>query len=307
MLNKELHKLAASLNLTEYQELEPYILTKEEEDKAIEQSIISAKQHMAWKMAQILKTQDEIYCKLSEIDWEERIDKPEVLKLANTAKLQDQWQQQQRYNRRMDEEKKQKELQEFWTYNRIFKLMEWNSENLFGEPFKQTEFNLQTIKALCFFVSRNDRFMSDLGYSPQKGLLIRGPSGTGKTHLVRCIENNGINPILTQSIMDITEQIKGCGEFKFTLNGQRIIYLDDVGTEEPVVNYYGTKISWFKNFIESTYLKTKVFNHLIISTNLNFQGISDCYGHRVASRMREMFNVVDLTGKDYRDPKNQKP
>jgi DNA replication protein DnaC len=304
MLNKELNKLAASLNLTE-NEQEPYLLTKEEEERAIDNAVIRAKQHAAWKMRRLLMSQEEIFIKLSEIDWTERIDKEGVLKLANTAKLQDQWNERQRDKRRQQESDRLNQLHEFWTYSRVFNLMKWNSENVFGKPFKQTAENLPVIKALCFFVSRNDRFM-ELGYDPLKGLLIRGPSGTGKTHLVRCIENNGINPILTQSMLEITERIKDYGEFKFELNGQKIIYLDDVGTEEPVVNFFGTKIAWFKNFIEGVYLKTKLFNHLIISSNLNFKGIEDQYGYRVASRMREMFNVVDLKGLDLRDKKNLK-
>jgi DNA replication protein DnaC len=300
MLNKELHKLAETLNLTDMQELEPYILTQDEESRAIEQSVISAKKLAAWKMNRMQYTQEEIFSKLSRINWEETIDRDQVLKLANTAKLQEQWRESQKVKRRQEEESQHKELEVFWTYTRVFNLMKWNSEHVFGKPFDQDTDNLKAVKAICFFVSRNDRFISELKYDARKGLLLRGSSGTGKTHLVRCVENNGLNPILTQSTLAITDQLKDQGEFKFQINGQRIIYLDDVGTEEPVVNYYGTKITWFKNFIEGVYLKSNVFNHLIISTNLNWQGIGEMYGYRVESRMREMFNVIDLTGKDRR-------
>lgn len=303
MLNQELHKLAKTLNMTDYQELEPYILTNEEEMRAIDYAIVSAKKRVAWKLAQVLKTQEEILTKLSGINWDEKINKQKVLKLANTAKLQDQWQERQRIKRRQDAIKLQKDLEEYWTYSRIYNLMRLNSQNMFGKPFKQSDVNLTTIKALCFFISRNDRFITELGYDAQKGLLIRGPSGTGKTHLVRCVENNGLNPILVQSMLDVTDKLKNNGEFNFSIKGHRIIYLDDVGTEEPVVNFYGTKIQFFKNFIEGLYLKTKCFNHLIISTNLNFKGIEEVYGFRVASRMREMFNVVDLKGEDLRQKK----
>jgi DNA replication protein DnaC len=300
MLNKELHKLAETLNLTDLQELEPYVLTPDDENGAIEQAIISAKQLAAWKMNRMQYSQEEIFSKLSRINWEETIDQENVLKLANTAKLQDQWHESQQIKRRQEEETQRKDLELFWTYTRVFNLMKWNSEHVFGKPFDHDPDNLKAVKAICFFVSRNDRFIHELNYDARKGLLLRGPSGTGKTHLVRCVENNGLNPILTQSTLSVTDQLKDQGEFKFQINGQRIIYLDDVGTEEPVVNYYGTKISWFKNFIEGVYLKSKVFNHLIISTNLNWQGIGEMYGYRVESRMREMFNVIDLTGKDRR-------
>jgi len=307
MLNKELQMLAETWNMTDLQELEPYVLTEEEEARAIEQAIISAKKLAAWKMNRMCYDQNEIFAKLNTIDFEGTIDRQQTLKLANTAKLQDQWREQQKEKRKQEEIQRQKDLEEFWTYKRVYNLMRWNSENVFGKQWEGIPHQMDAIKAICFFISRNDRFMTELKYDAQKGLLLRGPSGTGKTHLVRCVENNGLNPILTQSMLDVDDCLRANGEFKFNLNGQKIIYLEDVGTEEPVINFYGTKIAWFKNFIEGLYLKTKCFNHLIISTNLSFKNFEDQYGYRVASRMREMFNVIDLKGNDLRDRKSLKP
>jgi DNA replication protein DnaC len=184
--------------------------------------------------------------------------------------------------------------------------MKFNSQHVYGKPLDETPDNLPVIKALCFFLSRDDRFFTDLKdgqgrpYDPLKGLLIRGASGTGKTHLVRCAEDNGLNPILTLSMIDITEAVKSEGKFQINQQGKQIIYLDDVGTEEASVKHFGTTNLWFKNFIETVYLRAKCYNHLIITTNLNFKSIEDQYGYRVASRMREMFNVIDLPGKDRR-------
>lgn len=307
MLQKELHKLAETWTMTDLQELEPYVLSNDDEARAIEQAIIAEKKLAAWKMNRMQYSPSEIFAKLNTIDFEAIIDREQVLKLANTAKLQEQWREQQKEKRRQDEIQKQKDLHEFWTYKRVYNLMRCNSENVFGRPWEDIPHQMDAIKAICFFVSRNDRFMTELKYDAQKGLLLRGPSGTGKTHLVRCVENNGLNPILTQSMLDVDECLRSNGEFKFMLNGQKIIYLEDVGTEEPVINFYGTKICWFKNFIEGLYLKTKCFNHLIISTNLSFKNFEEQYGYRVASRMREMFNVIDLKGNDLRDKKNLTP
>src|SRR5689334_19587825 len=102
MLNNELHKLAETLNLTDLQELEPYVLTPEEESRAIEQAIISAKQLAAWKMNRMQYSQEEIFSKLSRDNWEETIDRENVLKLANTAKLQNQWHESQQAKRRLE-------------------------------------------------------------------------------------------------------------------------------------------------------------------------------------------------------------
>jgi hypothetical protein len=300
MLNKELHKLAKALSLTEAAEPEPYVLTAEEEERAVTNATERAQKFMAWKMRKVLKTEDEIWHKISLTDWNERIDRAKVLAQANTAKNRELWQMAQREADKQRETDRMRELQAYWSYRRIYQLMKHNSVHVFGKLLEETPENLPLIKALCFFLARDDRFATELNYDRLKGLLIRGPSGTGKTHLVRCCDDNGLNPIATLSMIDITEAVKAEGQYQINQQGKAIIYLDDVGTEEATVKHYGTTVQWFKNFIETVYLRAKCYNHLIITTNLNFKSIEDQYSYRVASRMREMFNVIDLTGKDRR-------
>jgi DNA replication protein DnaC len=76
--------------------------------------------------------------------------------------------------------------------------------------------------------------------------------------------------------------------------------IDDVGSEAVPVKYYGTEINWFKDFIETIYLKQTNYSNVIITTNLGGEEIEKLYGYRVRSRLREMFNVIELTGKDLR-------
>lgn len=304
MLNKELHKLAERLSLTDNQEPEPYILTPEEEEKAVAGAIDEAKKFMAWKMRRVLKTQDEILHKIALINWGEKINRQEVLARANTAKLQQQWQQDQRRDDREREINRLKELAAYWTYGRVYKLMKYNSMHVYGKELDETDGNLPAIKALCFFIARDDRFATELKFDRLKGLLIRGPSGTGKTHLVRCVEDNGLNPIHAITMLDVTEKVTEDGKYEINSQGKKFIYLDDVGTEEASVKHYGTTILWFKNYIETVYHRTKCYNHLIITTNLNFKDLEAQYGFRVARRMREMFNVVDMKGKVYGNQKS---
>lgn len=292
-----------TLNLTEDREPEPYTLTPEEEQKALSLAIEQAQKFMAWKMRRVFKTEDEIWHKISLINWNAEVDRGKVLSNANMIKNQQLWQHAQRQADRDREINRLKELQQYWTYGRIYKLMKYNSLHVFGKDLDETPENLPAVKALCFFIARDDRFATELEFDRLKGLIIRGPSGTGKTHLVRCCEDNGLNPILTLSMLDIAEQVKEDGKYIIDRQGKKIIYLDDVGTEEASVKHFGTTILWFKNFIETVYYKSKCYNHLIITTNLNFKQLQDQYGFRVASRMREMFNVVDLKGKDYRNKK----
>jgi DNA replication protein DnaC len=178
--------------------------------------------------------------------------------------------------------------------------MKWTSRNVLGKEFILNEDNKRLITTLCYFFSADQRFETELNFSMKKGLLIRGISGLGKTHLVKCLENNELNPVLILSMIEISEEIKQEGEYQIKVGDKKIIYLDDVGTEEATINHYGTKINFFKNFIEGYYLRNSPFNRLIISTNNSAAEIEEKYGFRVRSRMRDMFNVIDIHGRDMR-------
>lgn len=293
--------LVANSYLTDFtEEDEPYILTKEEEDKIIAAVVESKKSQYMWKMKRIAKTEEEIIIAAQKIDWYKDIDRQAILKRANSIKHHDAWQKEQREKEKQAKIDRYKQLVETWTAKRIYQLMSWSSSTLYDTKLEVNEGNRRFITALCFFVSRDDRFMSELGYDPQKGLLIRGATGIGKTFLVQCIKNNELNPIKIESMLDITEQMRDKGSYQIDMGECKLLYFDDVGTEEAAVKNYGTNLMFFKNFIENYYLKHKTFNTLMVSTNLNFKAMTEVYGFRVVSRLRDMFNVIDVSGKDMR-------
>lgn len=296
-----LKQLAKRLSLTDLDgEPESYILTKDEEDRVIENERRRLVDYAVWKMANMGMSIGDIELKVAEINWDERIDREAVLWQANSAAHQKRWHEERRVKEKELEISNREELKKVWTAERVYKLMTLSSREVFDKRLIVNDDNKKLITALCFFVSGDDRFEKDLNYSFKRGLLIRGSTGIGKTHIVRCVESNELNPILTISMLDISDEIKATGEYRLVMGDRKIIYLDDVGTEEPVIYHYGTKIMWFKQLIETAYLKSKSFSNIIISTNLNFSAISERYGFRVASRMREMFNVVDVSGQDMR-------
>lgn len=279
---------------------EPYILTPEEEKSAIENEKISIARYITWKMKGLVFSDAQIFEKISSLDWSKEIDEKEILKRANSNKHYGVWQQQQRELEKKEIILKQEKLKEQYTAKNLYRFMQWTSETEFGKRLILHDNNKHLIKSLCYFISRDEKFETELGYSLKKGIVIRGVSGLGKTHLVQCISKNELNPILILSILDITGDIKSDGEYEVKLGNNKIIYLDDVGTEEPTVNHFGTKISFFKNFIESYYLRNKNFNCLMFSTNNSFSEIEEKYGFRVRSRMKDMFNIIDITGEDMR-------
>lgn len=301
MENLALSLLAKRLNLiTPDAEPEPYNLTKEEEEYAVEFAINSLKKHKAWKYAQMGFTEMQILERLSTVNLEEEINKDEILSRANSNKNYDKWQQDRREKEKQDEIEKLAELVKRCDAKYMYNVMCWTSENTYGKKLILHEDNRHLIKTICFFISHDERFEKELGYSFKKGLLIRGIAGLGKTYLLKCLQGNELLPIRIISMIQITDDVKDSGDFDLNIPNNKITYLDDVGTEEPVVNHYGTKISFFKNFIELFYLKSILYNRLIISTNNTFSEIEEKYGFRVRSRMKDMFNIIDVKGSDMR-------
>ena len=284
------------------EEPEPYILTKDDEERLVKNKIKQLRDYAEWKLRELGFSEMETMKKMSEINWEESFDKNELLRSANSIRHQENWHKEQREKERTEEEDRKKIINDTWTAKYFFRWMKSTSQIKFGKKLIVNEFNTPLITALCYFLSEDKRFETDLGYSPKKGLLIRGISGIGKTHLVKCVEDNQRNPIKIFSMLEITDEIKREGQYEIDMGDKKIIYLDDVGTEEHTVKHYGTSVSFFKNFIELVYLKYegKTFNRLMMSTNNSFSELEEKYGFRVRSRLKDMFNIVDVKGSDMR-------
>ena len=293
--------LAEHLNLTSRNdEQEPYLLTEQEEIAIFENKIAEEKKHLTWKLAQSGFSMGEILQRLSAINWDEKINKQEIFSRANSSKNYDIWQREQREQEKQDALKRDLELKALWTAKRMYNLMAFTSEDTYGKKLVVNPDNEKLIKAICFFLSGDERFETELNFSLKKGLMIRGVSGLGKTHLVKCVADNELKPISILSMIEICNQIKSEGHYSVEYKNCKVIYLDDVGTEESTVSFFGNKINWFKDFLEMYYLKNKPFNHLIISTNNTFSEIEEKYGYRVRSRVKDVFNIIDVAGKDMR-------
>jgi DNA replication protein DnaC len=274
-----------------------YILTEEERNMVVDYFINLAKQSKYKTMIGTGMHPQTAIQKLSEIDWNEEIDIETIVAEANQRKH---WQIEDlkaREEKRRQAEEQREQLLSTWKAKTFYNLIKFHFMQLRGE-FIRNEHNDTFIKAICYFLSSDPRFETDLNFSFNKGLMIIGESGTGKTEVIRAVANNPLWPIIIHSIIDIVFTVKQIGECE--INTDQLLMIDDIGTETEALNHYGTKINWFKDFIETYYLKYRSYNGLIITTNLGGAQIEARYGYRVRSRLREMFNVIELTGKDLR-------
>jgi DNA replication protein DnaC len=155
---------------------------------------------------------------------------------------------------------------------------------------------------------------ADTSYSKDlnKSIGILGPTGTGKTICMQIMSKyseidavryylNGKSKPFKFHIFNSRAIVED-----FALNGfdgiakycnYSTICIDDIGTENQSVQYYGTKINVIEELIEDRYLKG-FWTHF--TSNLTMEMIQNIYGSRVYSRLAGISNIHILNGKDLR-------
>lgn len=297
-------------NLINHNKEIPYNLTADEEKNAIDWAIKKEKELFEWRMKSTHVHPITIEDRMKNEDFESRINKEEVLERANAIKFYGDAQKMRDAERKEKLKREAKQLNDKYTYEFLMDAIKRRSQKYFDTVLEINESNERYIKSLCYFLSDDVRFESEMGYSFKKGLLIRGKYGVGKTHAIKCLAANEKHPIAMYSMLKIEDEVRSEGEFNamfaitpFESSAIGMMYIDDVGTEEETVNHYGSKINWFKTFIEKKDMQPQLHNRIIISTNLTFDEIEDKYGGRVRSRMAGMFNIITVEGNDFRKSK----
>lgn len=295
-------QLASSLTVRRAPLEIPYLLSPAEEVAAIESHVTNMKSLRRWSILDRGASDLEADDILLEVKWSEEFDRDAVLDKANRLKY---WEGKDaeiaahRQHRLMGE---YDQLIRTWTAERMYQRLASRCYDRCRRDLIVNEHTLPLIKVLCYRLSYDTRFVTELHMDPFKGLLLRGDPGKGKTFLVDCLADNPRTPIQMHTLLEISERIRDEGRYSVPpLESSGILYLDDVGTEEVSITHYGTKTRWFKTFIETYYSKRRGdFSKLIISTNDSFDQLQEKYGLRVRSRLAEMFNIIDITGPDLR-------
>lgn len=217
-------------------------------------------------------------------------------------------------------EEQTKKNREYWEkVNAPVVYQEFSAEELFSKLESNPmvvidENNRKAIKILCLYFTNDIRF-EEMGGNLQKGLMIRGGIGIGKTYLMELFNKN----------QKQSYSIKNCGEIasQFTVTGRDIldqyttlkttipnvknfgqdklgICFDDLGCEKEGV-HYADKTEILAPILEMRYNR-RLHAQTHITTNLTPEELQAKYGDRLRSRMREMFNVIDfpLTATDRR-------
>ena len=195
-----------------------------------------------------------------------------------------------------------KTIQSHYSYDEVIIWLENKGVELYGNHFKILETDYPIVYKLIAYFLKDEPTCFQYGINLNKGILLTGPIGCGKTSLMNLMK-----------YLTATEHkffVKPCRDisFEFIQDGYQIIHkysngklyqseprtycFDDLGTENNL-KYFGNECNVMAEILLSRYdlfISKKLFTH--ITTNLSATEIEKHYGNRVRSRLREMVNLI---------------
>lgn len=148
-----------------------------------------------------------------------------------------------------------------------------------------------------------------------KGILIVGNPGSGKSALMQIFKTYTGEILMKNSFQyhiasEIIEKSQQDGHeyldhFSHNFNGLHpspiTCYIDDVASKIEKVKHYGTEIDVIAELINTRYNVYQRYGKLThFSSNLYPVDLASIYDERIISRLTEMCNVIELSGKDRR-------
>lgn len=190
-----------------------------------------------------------------------------------------------------------KTIQSRYDYSEAWIWLQQKGKDVYGQKFQLHEEDKSTIYLLLCWFLQDDIAAPQLELDLQKGILLTGPVGCGKTtlmNLMKFFAQSHKQKFITRSCRDIS--------FEFIEDGFSVIHkysrglnkfcFDDLGTEGSL-KYYGNECNVMAEILLSRYdlfISDNLITHL--TTNLQASEIEEMYGNRVRSRMREQFNLI---------------
>lgn len=184
------------------------------------------------------------------------------------------------------------------------------STNAKGGRFVIDNDNKSVVATLCLYFSNDPRLL-EYGFRHDKGILLMGPLGVGKSHLMSFfIWNKKASYIMTQCAQieerwnkaqegekDAIEYYSGSHPYSVNIDpfGHQKggFCFDELGVETIPSIRFGEKKNVMEQVILARYANRELPHNLThFTTNLNEDKIKEQYGDRVMDRLKEMCNIV---------------
>lgn len=198
-----------------------------------------------------------------------------------------------------------------WDFNTWKDFVARNFVNNTGKALIVDDYNRTVMSALfLYFFGATEDFIDfasahfSVGlYSSNKGILILGQPGCGKTSILRAMMQNPYRSFGVVSAIEIAQKYHSSGYdsvqkfFDLTIpqvnmfNQERIGWcFDDLGAERET-SHYGDKSMIMEEILFKHSNENNV-GMIHATSNLNIESLKERYGPRIASRLYELFNVI---------------
>ena len=182
-----------------------------------------------------------------------------------------------------------------YDFQQMLTYLDAKGKILFGQHFKIYPEDQGILHQLCNYFIRDRENCKLYNLNPDKGLLLSGPVGCGKTSILKLLRHL-IPHQRSYEVCPWRNIVFGFNHIGYKTiedyGNNSFICFDDMGVE-PVGRHYGKDCNVIGEIMLSRYelfLEHKVKTHA--TTNLNAEELEERYGPRVRSRMRQLFNLV---------------
>jgi len=189
----------------------------------------------------------------------------------------------------------------------VIEFIDRKGKDLYGLKFKLQKDDLQLILKLAGYFLRDEEFCAKENINLDKGIMLTGPIGSGKTSLLNICRflGQGKNNFIIKSTRDITFEFIQDGYFVIHKYSRGNLYssnyrnycFDDLGSEQNM-KLYGNECNVMAEILLSRYdlfISKGLQTH--VTTNLSATELELAYGNRLRSRLREMLNLISFDTK----------
>ncbi len=183
-----------------------------------------------------------------------------------------------------------------YDYVNTLTFLQYRGNQKFGNHFRLYKEDLTIISKLLIYFTKTEKLYREYGLDPNKGILLAGPIGCGKTSLMSLMNDFtfDVNHFFIRSTRSIASEFhqEGYQTINKFSNNQKIYCFDDLGVEQNM-KYFGNECNTIAEILLNRYelmVSQGYVTHA--TTNLSASALEAIYGNRLRSRMREMFNLI---------------